>query len=73
MKEHKGSEFLVGGYLTFGEPKEMTIGGCNDAIKRYQGDHEDEYSLKKYRKVCIFQNGILKIIYEEGERETPIR
>ena len=42
----KGKRILVGGYLTLGEPKEMTIGGCSCVLKRYQSDHEDEYSLK---------------------------
>ena len=28
MKELKGSEFLLDGYLTLGEPKEIVIGGC---------------------------------------------
>ena len=67
MKERKWSEFHVGGYLTLGEPKEMTIGGCSYAFKRYQGEHEDEYSLRIAGIVCLFQNGVLRIIYEEGE------
>ena len=72
MEKLKGSEFLLDGYLTLVEPKEMTIGGCNYILKRYQGDHEDEYSLKKDNKVCLFQNGLLKMIYEEGGKEAPI-
>ena len=60
MKELKGSEFLSCGYLTLADPKEMTNRGCNYSSRRYQGDHEDEYSLKKDNKVCLFQNGLLK-------------
>ena len=29
MEELKGSEFLVDGYLTLDEPKEMRIRGCS--------------------------------------------
>ena len=72
MKELKGSELLLDGYLTLGEQKEIKIGGCNYILKRYQGDHEDEYTLKKDNKVCLSKNGILKMIYEEGEKEVPI-
>ena len=72
MEKLKGSEFLLDGYLTLGEPKEMTIEGCNYILKRYQCDHADEYTLKKDNKVCLFENGILKMIYEVGEKEAPI-
>ena len=72
MEKLKGSEFLLDGYLTLGEPKEMTIEGCNYSLQCYQGDHEDEYTLKKDNKVCLFENGILKMIYEVGEKEAPI-
>ena len=72
MKELKGSEFLLDGYLTLGEPKEMTFGGCNYILKRYQGEHADEYTLKKDNKVCLFKNGILKMIFEADEMEAPI-
>ena len=50
----------------------MTIGGCNYILQCYQGDHADEYTLKKDNKVCLFKNDILKMIYEVGEEETPI-
>ena len=70
MKELKGSEFLLDGYIALGEPKEMRIGGCNYILNRYQGDHADEYTLKKDNKVCLFKNGVLKMIYEVGEEES---
>ena len=72
MEELKGSVFLLDGYVTLGEPKEMRIGGCNYILNGYQGDHEDEYTLKKDNKVCLFKNGILKMIFEVNEKETPI-
>ena len=50
----------------------MTIGGYSYFIKHYQSDHEDEYSLKKAGKVYLFQNGLLKMIYEVGKKEIPI-
>ena len=72
MEELKGSEFLLDCYITIGEPKKMTIEGCNYILKRYQGEHADEYTLKKDNKVCLFKNGILKMIYEVGEEEAFI-
>ena len=60
----KGSEFLLDGYLTLGEPKEITIGGSTYSLQYFQGEHEDEYTLKKDGTVCLFQNGILKMVYE---------
>ena len=72
MKELKGSEFLLDGYLTLGEPKKMTIGGCTYILQCYQGEHKDDYTLKKNNKVCLFKNGVLKMIYEVGEEEAPI-
>ena len=55
MEKLKGSEFLLDGYITLGEPKEMRIGGCNYILNGYQGDHADEYTLKKDNKVCLFE------------------
>ena len=72
MEKLKRSEFLLDGYLTLGEQKEMTIGGCNYILKRYQGEHEDEYTLKKDNKVCLFKNGTLKMIYKVDDEEAPI-
>ena len=72
MEKLKGSEFLLDGYIAFGEPKEMTIGGCTYILNCYQCDHADEYTLKKDNKVCLFENGILKMIYEVGEEDAPI-
>ena len=72
MEKLKGSDFLLGGYLTLGEPKEMMIGGCNYILNGYQGNHEDEYTLKKDNKVCLFKNGILRMIFEVGEKQVKI-
>ena len=65
MQAFKGSEFFLDGYITDGAPKEIIINGSKYKIQCFQGDHEDEYVLKKDRKVCLFQNGVLKMIYEE--------
>ena len=72
MKELKGSEFLVDGYITLDKPKEMRIRGCNYILKRYKGDHEDDNTLTKDNKVCLFKNGILRMILRVGEEEAPI-
>ena len=50
----------------------MTIEGCSYVLKRYQGEHEDDYSLKKDNKVCLLENGILKMIFEVGEEGAQI-
>ena len=65
MQAFKGGEFLLDGYISLGEQKEIIINGSKYKIQCFQGDHEDEYVLKKDRKVCLFQNGVLKMIYEE--------
>ena len=70
MEELKGSEFLLDGYITLGEAKEITIGGCKYSLQYYQGDHEDEYTLTRAGKVCLFQNGILKMYYEVDADDT---
>ena len=57
------------GYITFGKLKEITLGGSKYHIQCFQGDHEDEYLLKKDREVCLFQNGVLKMFYEEEAEE----
>ena len=72
MEKLKGSEFLLDGYLTLDKPKKMTIGGCNYILNGYQGEHAGEYTLTKDNKVCLFKNGVLKMIYEVGEEEAPI-
>ena len=41
LQELKGSEFLLDGYLTLGEPKEITIGGSTYSLQYFQGEHED--------------------------------
>ena len=62
MEKLKGSEFLLDGYLTLGEPKEIVIGGCNYILNGYQGGHADEYTLKKDNKFAYLkrytQNGL---------------
>ena len=57
------------GYVTDGEPKEINVNGSKYKIQCFQRDHEDEYVLKKDRKVCLFQNGVLKMFYEEEEED----
>ena len=52
-----GAEFLLDGYITFGEPREITIGGRTYVLQCFQGDHEDEYTLREDNKVCLFHNG----------------
>ena len=72
MEELKGNDFLLDGYIPLGEPKEMTIGGCRYSLQCYQGVHEDEFTLKKDGRVCLYQNGILKMCYDVDEGDGQI-
>ena len=72
MQELKGKEFLLDGYITLNNPKNITIGGSNYSLQCYQGDHEDEYLLMKDRRVCLFQNGIMKMCYEIDKEGNQI-
>ena len=60
----KGSEFLLDGYVTLHDPEDITVDSSNYSFQCFQGNHRDEYTLKKDHKVCLFQNGILKMYYE---------
>ena len=46
--------------------------GSNYSLQYYQGEHEDDYSLKKDGRICIFHNGILKMTYEVDEEDSGI-
>ena len=46
--------------------------GSNYSLQYYQGEHEDEYILKKDGRVCLFHNGILKMAYEVDEEDSQI-
>ena len=72
MRELKGKEFLLDGYITLNNPKNITIGGSNYSLQCYQGDHEDEYLLMKDRRVCLFQNGVMKMCYEIDKEGNQI-
>ena len=72
LKSVKGSEFLLDGYITLGEPRNITIGGSSYSLQCFQGEHEDEYTLKKDGRVCLFKNGVLKMSYEVDEHDSQI-
>lgn len=67
LHELKGSEFFLDGYVTLGEPKEITIDGCTYILQCYQGKHADEYTMKKGKSVHLFKNGILTMVFEEDD------
>ena len=46
--------------------------GSNYSLQYYQGEHEDDYSLKRDGRVCVFHNGILKMTYEVDEEDSGI-
>ena len=41
-------------------------------IQHFQGEHEDEYTVTCDGKVCLFQNGVLKMRYEVDHNGTQI-
>ena len=54
LEKLEGSEFLWNGYITLGEIQGITIGDCVCSIQYFQGRHEDEYTVRKGNKVCLF-------------------
>ena len=71
-QELAGREFLLDGYLTLGRPREITIGGRTYVLQCFQGEHEDEYTLREDNKVCLFHNGVMKMAWEEDMNGSPI-
>ena len=55
LKSVKGSEFLLDDYITLGEPRNITVAGSSYSIQCFQGEHEDEYTLKKDGGVLLVQ------------------
>ena len=50
----------------------MSIGGSDYFYQYFQGEHEDEYTIKKGGKICLFKNGILRMVYEENSEKVQI-
>ena len=72
MSTIEGSEYLLDGYYTYKDPREIVRGDTTYIIQHYQGDHEDEYTMKCDGKVSLFQNGVLKMTYEVDNNGTQI-
>ena len=72
LQKLKGREYLLDGYITGVETNNITLGSNCYGIEYYQGEHEDEHLLKKDGKVCLFKNGIPKMVYEENKDEAQI-
>ena len=60
------------GYLTCGKAKSIYQGGSKYSLQCFQGDHEDEYTLKKDGKVLLFQNGVMEMSWQEDEDGNQI-
>ena len=60
------------GYLTDGNPKILNKEGSTYTLQYYQGEHKEEYVVKKDNKVCLFQNGLLTMVYEEDNNGIQI-
>ena len=72
MSTIEGSEYLLDGYYTYKDPREIVRDDTTYIIQHYQGDHEDEYTMKCDGKVSLFQNGVLKMTYEVDNNGTQI-
>ena len=60
------------GYTPYGSAKFVYKGSSVYSLQCFEGEHEDEYTLKKDNKVYLFQNGIMKMAWEEDEDGTLI-
>ena len=72
MSSLKGSEFLLEGYYTYKDPRKIVNNSSEYVIQHYQGKHQDEYTMTLDRKVCLFQNGVLKMMYEIDEHGAQV-
>ena len=65
MRNLRGSKYLLDGYVTHGIAKKISIGGSKYILQHFQGEHKDEYIMKKDNMVYLFHNGIVRMIYQE--------
>ena len=72
FKNSREREYLFDGYITVGEANIITLGNNSYSIEYFQGEHQDEYLLKKDGKVCLFKYGILRMVYEENKYKAQI-
>ena len=55
------------GYITYRSPTNYKIGDATYTVQYFQGDHADEYTMKNKNKVCLYYNGILKMVFQENQ------
>ena len=61
MTEIQGSEYLLNGYISAGNPEPLTKNGVQYTIQRYQGKHKNEFLLRSQDgDVYLYENNILK-------------
>ena len=63
-----GSEYLLDDYYTYGNPIDISHGNTKYSMQYYQGKRENDYTLRKDNKVCLFHNGVLKMVYQVDEK-----
>ena len=68
LHELKGSEYLLDGYITVGEAKKMSIGGSDYFYQYFQGEHEDEYTIKKVARFAF-----LKMVFLEWYMRRTVK
>ena len=72
FRNSREREYLLDGYITVVEAENITLGNNSYSIDYFQGKYKNEYLLKKDGKVCLFKNGILKMVYEENKYKAQI-
>ena len=64
----KGAEYLLGGYITLGEPEAITKNGKQYTIQRYQGTHKNEFLLRSQTgDVILYENNVKKQQWNEDK------
>ena len=67
IKEMRGGEYVLDGYITLANPKVFKDeNGMEYSIQYYQKKHKNEYVIKsKKGDCCLYKNGLLKMIWKE--------
>lgn len=63
-----GSEYLLDDYYTYGDPIDVSHGNTKYCMQYYQGKYENDYTLRKDNKVCLFHNGVVKMAFQVDEK-----
>ena len=66
----KGTEHLLDGYVTHGEPTIVMKDGMQYSVQYYQGEHKNEFTMRSpLGHVFLYENNVLKQQWNEIENE----